>query len=388
MNGKPTAQSRRVSREELYALVWKTPLSRLGTEFGITGNGLAKICDRLKVPYPPRGYWAKKEAGKAVVTFKLPERSDGIPEWIDIHPTPPKPKPLPEVKALIEAAAAEVDKVAVPETLNGLHPKVNAWITQHKREQKEREQENRRRSRDPWGWTRPLLEDLTERDLYRFRVTSAIFEAVEKAGSKIVDAPITGRVTFLVSGQKIECSIVEKMLKSLMRPEGNAAKWTAYPEHHQSGLQSSGFLRVTITTYLSRKQPQWIETPTKKIADWLTEIVGAIIGAGPILVEQQRQREESARRYREEEARRYERQRQRELDERRWIRFREYAAGWEERIKLMTFLAELQRRLEIEGDTQIGDRQLSEWIAWAQEKIDALDPFRRGLGGLFESIAH
>ena len=88
-------QSRRVSRDELYALVWKTPMSRLGAEFGITGNGLAKICDRLEVPYPPRGYWAKKEAGKPVVTFKLRAWSDGIPEWIDIHRTPPKPEPLP-----------------------------------------------------------------------------------------------------------------------------------------------------------------------------------------------------------------------------------------------------------------------------------------------------
>jgi hypothetical protein len=94
MDGQPAARSRRVSREELYVLVWKTPMSRLGAEFGITGNGLAKMCDRLEVPYPPRGYWAKKEAGKPVVTFKLPTRSDGIPEWVDIHPTPPRPEPL------------------------------------------------------------------------------------------------------------------------------------------------------------------------------------------------------------------------------------------------------------------------------------------------------
>jgi hypothetical protein len=27
---------------------------RLAEEFGITGNGLAKVCDRLDVPYPLR----------------------------------------------------------------------------------------------------------------------------------------------------------------------------------------------------------------------------------------------------------------------------------------------------------------------------------------------
>lgn len=386
MDEQTTAQTRRFSREKLYTLVWGTPMSRLGTEFGITGTSLAKICDRLEVPYPPLGYWAKKEAGKPVVTSKLPARSDGTPQWVDIHPRPPKPALLPMAHAAAATAIAAIGEVTVPESFDDIHPEVKAWLAQHKREQKEREQENKRNRSEHWGWKRPLLEDLTERDLYRFRVTSAIFRAVEKAGGKIENAPITGKVTFLVNGQKVECSIVEKMLKLLWRPEEDAAKWTVYPEHHQSGLQSSGFLRVTITTYLPGKQPQWVETSKNKIVDWLPQMVGSIIGAGPILEEQQREREESARRYRKEETRRYERQRLTEIDERRWTRFRERADDWEERTKLLTFTAELQKRLEAEGDAQVGDRQLSQWIAWAQEKIDALDPFNRGLLGLFESI--
>jgi hypothetical protein len=48
-----------ISREELHRLVWKTPIQRLAEQFGITGNGLAKICDRVNVPYPPRGYWPR-----------------------------------------------------------------------------------------------------------------------------------------------------------------------------------------------------------------------------------------------------------------------------------------------------------------------------------------
>jgi hypothetical protein len=87
--------ARRVTREELYQMVWDKPMIRLAEEFGITGNGLAKVCDRLDVPYPPRGHWAKKEAGKPVVTLKLPPRRDGIPSAADIHPTPPKPAPSP-----------------------------------------------------------------------------------------------------------------------------------------------------------------------------------------------------------------------------------------------------------------------------------------------------
>src|SRR5690606_11576503 len=52
---RPT-QPRTMTREELYNAVWTTPMSRLAEDYGISGNGLAKICDREDIPYPPRGY--------------------------------------------------------------------------------------------------------------------------------------------------------------------------------------------------------------------------------------------------------------------------------------------------------------------------------------------
>lgn len=59
MNNGEDDPARTLTRAELYERVWRTPMSRLAVEFGITGNGLAKICSRLNVPlnvpYPPRG---------------------------------------------------------------------------------------------------------------------------------------------------------------------------------------------------------------------------------------------------------------------------------------------------------------------------------------------
>jgi hypothetical protein len=212
------------------------------------------------------------------------------------------------------------------------------------------------------------------------------FSAVEKAGGKVESALISGKVIFLSSAQKIECSIVEKMVKPLLRPEGTEANWTAYPEFHQTGLQSSGFLRAAITTYLPGKQPQWIETQKNKIANLLPEIVGTIMGAGPILIEWQREREESERRYAEEQERRRELQRLREIDEQRWTRFREKAVDWQEHAALSTFLAEVQKRLDVEGDIEVGGKLLSQWLVWARAKTDTLDPFRQGIAELLASI--
>jgi len=54
------------TRRELHELVWSKPLTELAAIFGISDRGLAKICLRHLVPSPPRGYWAKLEAGHPV----------------------------------------------------------------------------------------------------------------------------------------------------------------------------------------------------------------------------------------------------------------------------------------------------------------------------------
>lgn len=131
------SHARRVTREELYRMVWLKPMIRLAEEFGITGNVLAKVCDKLDVPYPRRGHWAKKEAEKPVVTLKLPPLRDGIPKAIDIQATPPKPAADPVAE---KAAAAVVDRirdVIMPESNDNLHPRVQAWIAGHRKLQKE-----------------------------------------------------------------------------------------------------------------------------------------------------------------------------------------------------------------------------------------------------------
>lgn len=53
------AEAKTTSREDLHDLVWSQPLGSVALRFGLTANGLAKLCDRLDIPRPARTYWSK-----------------------------------------------------------------------------------------------------------------------------------------------------------------------------------------------------------------------------------------------------------------------------------------------------------------------------------------
>src|SRR5690606_15286321 len=44
--------------------------------FGLTSNGLAKLCDRLAIPRPPRSYWMRQSQG--VARPALPPAPEGV----------------------------------------------------------------------------------------------------------------------------------------------------------------------------------------------------------------------------------------------------------------------------------------------------------------------
>lgn len=53
-------------RQKLFDEVWAAPVTTLAKAYGLSDGGLRKICLALDVPLPPRGYWQKLAAGKAI----------------------------------------------------------------------------------------------------------------------------------------------------------------------------------------------------------------------------------------------------------------------------------------------------------------------------------
>jgi hypothetical protein len=68
-------------REPLYHEVWTTPITTLAKKYGLSDNGLRKVCAALAIPLPRRGHWAKVAAGYQLGVPLLPA-TDGRTSFV------------------------------------------------------------------------------------------------------------------------------------------------------------------------------------------------------------------------------------------------------------------------------------------------------------------
>ena len=105
-----------ISREDLFALIWEKPTVEVARDMGISDVTVAKLCAHLQVPKPPRGYWARVEAGQTPRRPPLRAFRDEIEERRKVIARP-RPgviglSPIQRKfvdRALVELAAKAVD---------------------------------------------------------------------------------------------------------------------------------------------------------------------------------------------------------------------------------------------------------------------------------------
>lgn len=86
-----------ITREDLYKLVWATPVAIAAEQLGVSGSFLARVCRQLDVPRPPRGYWAKLAARCAPEPPRLPAARPGFPRtWSKSTVARPPYQPPPQ----------------------------------------------------------------------------------------------------------------------------------------------------------------------------------------------------------------------------------------------------------------------------------------------------
>lgn len=369
----------KVERETLYEEVWSDPVTVVAARYGLSDVGLAKICKRLQIPLPRRGYWAKLKAGRKAPKAPLPTLDSKA--VLSTHVIMPSEHEITNRRATKEKAAAvrhQAGNVQVPSELSSPHPIVRAAA-------------KRLKQRDGWSDTKGLRSapdevlniEVTKTSLDRaLLVADTLIKVLAMQGiSTSIDAE-SKATYFEVQGTLVSFTLTEHVSRSVheMTPAEKRARdryWNSsnlgaglmnYPSIPQYDYHPTGRLTLTLGRWPSRS---WRDTDKSQLESRLDQVIAGLASfAEEIRLEkEEKARQKEQRRLAEE---RYEFSRTRyQSEEAAFKHLEEKAVSWERATRLRTYVEAVQRVAL--SESSLGQDML-EWIAWARAKADWLDP--------------
>jgi hypothetical protein len=367
-----------VTREQLYDMAWKKPMSQLAQDFGLSGVGLAKLCSRHQIPTPPRGYWALLEVGRAPPKPALPAVT--APRPITIRRTPPRelrPEAEDALHASIRAEKTDAKRIAVGDRLSAAHPVVRtAKEALHAAEP------------DEIGILRP-------KECHAIRVSRAqrsralrIFEALvtafdERSWSVTMD---DGKVNVRVDNFPVSFILAEETehVERQSKPDFSGS-YSFHSQRHDRVEKPSGRLAVAleegVSLFGSSIRRRWHDTEKHVLEEQLNDVVIGLLKLVHAVQEQmaRKQREEQQERERsrriEEVLAEQDRLRKLFAKEKSAVaRLRDQAVRWRESQTIRDFVA----RVRTEGrlrEQSLEGQAMADWCGWALQQADRLDPF-------------
>jgi hypothetical protein len=368
-----------LTRQELHALVWAHPVSHLAKRFGISDQGLAKICDRFDIPRPRAGHWNKIAAGKGIATPALPPARTGTDETITIVP-PTAGGVTPVGHSALAAARQNARPVHVTERLSDPHPIIAGWLADRK------EAIAKGRSvADIWA-NRPVpAAPFTPTERRRLRVLDALLKALEAAQVVVTENGRRGLVA-RCGRDEIEFQVKPK-LKEVRQPlTPEERRWYAGKEYRRE-LVETDTLVFEVKRWLPGDLPhKWQDGRKGTIETMAGDILVTLLAAFPLMAMARERAEERERLRQIEERRRYELQQQRKLEENRFRRLLEHAGKWREAELARDFLGALRAAIP-DSTSLIDGKPAGEWLEWAEARASLHDPLQSDPLGIFETIA-
>jgi hypothetical protein len=371
-------------RDTLYEEVWSEPMTTVALRYGVSSVALAKMCRRLNVPMPGRGYWAKKVAGHEVSRRPLPPLKSGqstehmVTRWVD-----PLTAPVVDGGEHRRLLAQERvnSKPVVAETLIDPHPLITASMKVLRSFDAARSAPARQTDRClAISVGPPLLERA-------LRVMDALLKAYEARGHR-VDIRVMkdtshGRGPKYVTGVQIGEAFVEFDLtedlspvppppptqQQLERAETlKAIGWhpTLRITHPRTPkeFEPNGNLRLTITNspeYCGRFE--WRDTKTRPLEAQLASFIGGTV----VTAEAMRRRRAEEERARAEAQRAKDEQRQREQEKRLVKDLKLRIALWHEADATLQLAAAVEADVAKLGAGSDVPSRL-QWVRWARER--------------------
>jgi hypothetical protein len=389
----------RLSRNELYNLVWSEPLRTLSARFGISDVALRKTCVKAAIPTPERGYWARKDAGHKVVQTALPLRPPGMDDEVvvagagkwwyrdekkeELHAPLPPPPEFPEpIDAVRGRIAKNIGKVSVSKGVHLWHPVIDALLKED-----ERRREQLRTDPYPTPWNKPRFDTPSERR--RLRILNSLFCAVLKMnGSASSGEEKAGHFFVTFYHHNVGVKLVPSQ-----QSRRRARRGTEKVEPPEPGLTMS----ILESSRSESARFMWRDEDTSKLEDHITEIAIQTALAAEIQYREgalrqhqfrveHRARMEAEERKRQFETERAERERLRQIEQARIDRLLRDATAFQQADQIRKYVVAIRAR--VQSDDSLTDKEFQMWSQWALTNADRIDPSVEGayLAGMREEI--
>jgi hypothetical protein len=342
-----------LTRQELYDLVWATPMIDLAKQFKFSDNGLRKVCKKYSIPVPKMGYWQKVRYGKPPTKTPLPPSESNEVVAINI---------LPRSKENLDPVLIVKETIVVPETIEKFHP-----LVQQTRMLLKKGHERNGRLRAP-GNESALDICVSSAQLPRaYRILDTILKVLEQHGVKVGIERVNEYSTYTyveLDGEKVKFELDE--LTRMVKTEPNKYGYT------NADYVPNGKLVLRINDYLGGCQSKWSDGENRKLEDKLASFVNGLSLAAAYIKKSKRERAEEHQRW--EDARKEEERKRlaAEEEKERGQALERQAANWQKsRLILELVQAAIAKRGKYDPDSKF-----AEWVTWATAYANNLDPLR------------
>lgn len=322
---------REFTRQELYDLVWSTPMTKLSKDFGLSDVGLRKVCVKHDIPTPPLGYWTKLNFGKAVERTPLGEPGEGIGDRVLVSVFATTELPEEVVHAEIQARESVPEIIVIPtEMPNSLHPSAQALRRALKSAKEDKE--GFLSTKGPGIVTTAIGQSSSTRAVI---LLDTLFKAIEGLGHQI--NPEDEGLDIVVNGERMYLTIGETKDKKTHEPTKAELKarvdWeesrSRYPSLYSSERKHwptwdhfpSGRLSLTLSDPLrsrwhsSHLLGRWHDRKTTSLESYANAILVTMLTGAAIVRHNRIAAEAEARRRQEDhDAWLLERERQQKLE--------------------------------------------------------------------------
>jgi len=380
----------RLSRQQLYDLVWSEPMQKLAPQFGISDVALKKACARWQIPVPERGYWARRQAGKKTLQPALLPRPPGLNEEVVVGgggsywnhglsneeilgPLPPPPEFAEPIEAVRGRVRQQIGRVVFPKIANTRHPLIARLL-----DDDEKRREKQKASRYFSTWDAPLFDSPSEQR--RLRILNALFFAVAKAGGKPSTRGSEAREITMTVGHH-HVGIVLDAPGNRGHPRRNGSPDATVDKRIR--------LAILLALGTEKERAAWQDDTNGKLEDKLDEIAVEVVVNAEVQyressarsyqwrVERKAQLEEEVRRQKVEAERR-ERARLVKLEQHRVDRLLGEADALR---KANDIRAYVQAVIEANGASSnpVPADEMQQWSAWALSQASRIDPVASGV---------